>query len=381
MTTTSVPGELPGTAMADEAYGALRASAALWVGTSVLITNQFGQVLVQHVDYRDTCLLAGGAVDKGESPAHAAARELVEELGVTAAVDRCLAVDWVSADSVGAPAAMRFPGEILHVFDGGAWDDDRIGDIRLPPSEITGIEFVEPARLPDLLSPTDARRALSALRARINAAGTVLLENGLPIAPTVLDRLAVLQTARPTYRYAWHHGPAPHDLTVTQAWAWLFAPDGRVLVLLEPHTGVAILPGGTPEEQDQGDSIATLRREVDEEAAARFGSPLLLGHVTDPAGRRGYLRYAAALTGVGPARPDPATGHTYTRVLATPEQTTELFDWGSAAADQLAAVHEARQKLGLPRAARQPVTELDSAAPWVAIALAPDPCAPQPASS
>ncbi|MCY0923100.1 NUDIX hydrolase [Streptomyces sp. H27-G5] len=224
MTTTSVPGELPGTAMTDEAYGALRASAALWVGTSVLITNPFGQVLVQHVDYRDTCLLAGGAVDKNESPARAAARELVEELGVTATVDRCLAVDWVSADSIGAPTAMRFPGEILHVFDGGTWDDDRIGEIRLPPSEITAIEFVEPARLPDLLSPTDARRALAALRARINAAGTVLLEDGHPIAPTVLDRLAVLQTGRPTYRYPWHHGPAPHDLTVTQAWAWLFAP-------------------------------------------------------------------------------------------------------------------------------------------------------------
>ncbi|MEU2588996.1 hypothetical protein ABZ612_40615 [Streptomyces avermitilis] len=68
MTTTSVPGELPGTAMTDEAYGALRASAALWVGTSVLITNPFGQVLVQHVDYRDTCLLAGGAVDKKRVP-------------------------------------------------------------------------------------------------------------------------------------------------------------------------------------------------------------------------------------------------------------------------------------------------------------------------
>ncbi|WP_176741277.1 hypothetical protein [Streptomyces sp. LUP30] len=118
MTTTSAPRELPGTAMTDEAYGALRTSAALWVGTSVLITNPFGRVLVQHVDYRDTCL---------------------EELGVTATVDHCLAADWIAADSTGAPAAMRFPGEILHVFDGGTWDDDRIGDIRLPPSEITGI--------------------------------------------------------------------------------------------------------------------------------------------------------------------------------------------------------------------------------------------------
>ncbi|MFI6687975.1 NUDIX hydrolase [Streptomyces sp. NPDC050485] len=344
--------------MSDEAYGALRASAALWAGTSVLITDPLGQVLVQHVDYRDTCLLPGGAVDEGESPAHTAARELMEELGVAARVDRCLAVDWVSPDSVSAPAAMRFPGEILHVFDGGTWDDARIGEIRLPPSEVTAIEFVEPAQLPDLLSPLDARRALSALRARINAGGTVLLENGLPITPTALDRLGVLRTARPTYRYPWHPGPAPHNLTVTQVWAWLFAPDGRVLVLLEPHTGLAILPGGTPEKQDQGDFVATLRREAQEEAATRIGSPLLLGHVTDPAARRGYLRYAAALADVGPAQPDPATGHTYTRILAAPEQAAELFDWGPATAEQLAAVHQARRQLGLPRAARQPVTEL-----------------------
>ncbi|MGY3677824.1 hypothetical protein ACVWXU_001447 [Streptomyces sp. TE33382] len=55
----SVPGELPGSAMTDEAYGALRAAAAVWAGTSVLITNHRGQVLVQHVDYLDTCLLTG----------------------------------------------------------------------------------------------------------------------------------------------------------------------------------------------------------------------------------------------------------------------------------------------------------------------------------
>lgn len=364
MTTTSVPGELPGKKLTDEAYGALRASAALWVGASVLITNQLGQVLVQHVDYLDTCLLPGGAVDKGESPAHAAARELMEELGVAAVTDRGLAVDWVSADSTGAPAAVRFPGEILHVFDGGTWDQTRIGEIRLPPSEIIGIEFVEPARLPDLLAPHDARRAMSALRARINAAGTVLLENGHPIAPTVLDRLGVLQTARPTYHYPWHQGPALHDLTVTQVWAWLFAPDGRVLVLIEPHTGVAVLPGGKPEERDHDVPVTTLRRETEEEAAARIINPLLLGHVTDPVTQRGYLRYAAALTEIGPAEPDPATGHTYSRILATPEQAAELFDWGPATAHQLAAVHQARRQLGLPRASPQSVTELTDPITW-----------------
>lgn len=364
MTTTSAPGELPGSALTDEEYGAQRASAALWAGTSVVITNRFGHVLVQYVDYRDTCVLPGGALDLAEAPAHGAARELTEELGITAVIDRCLAVDWVSADSTGAPAAMRFPGEIIHVFDGGTWDDERIDEIRLPPTEITAIDFLEPARLPDVLSPADARRAQSALRARINAAGVAVLENGLPIAPTILDRLGVLKTARPTYRFPWHHGPAPHGLTVRQVWAWLFAPDGRVLVLIEPHTGTAVLPGGTPEEQDQGDPLSTLRREVEEEGAAQFRDPQFLGHVTDPADQRGYLRYAAELTHVGPPHPDPATGYTYTRILTSPEQALEHFDWGEPASEQLAAVHQARERLGIPRAARQPATELSGPTTW-----------------
>ncbi|MET9736466.1 NUDIX hydrolase [Streptomyces sp. NPDC006458] len=182
--------------MTDEEHGALRASAALWAGTSVLIADQRGGVLIQRVDYRTTCLLPGGAVDESESPAHGAARELREELGVTMTVDRGLAVDWVSADSINAPADMRFPGEILHVYDGGTWDKEQIAAIRLPDREIKSVEFVEPARLPDLMSPGDARRALSALRARINSAGAALLENGLPIAPTVLDRAGALRTAR-----------------------------------------------------------------------------------------------------------------------------------------------------------------------------------------
>ncbi|WP_406186237.1 NUDIX domain-containing protein [Streptomyces sp. NBC_01006] len=364
MTTTSEPDELPSVAMTEEAYGALRASAALWAGTSVLITNQRGQVLIQRVTYRPTRLLPGGAVDKGESPAQGAARELKEELGVTATVTRGLAVDWVSPAGRTASPAVKFPGELLHVFDGGVWDEGQIAAIRPAPGEIEAVEFVEPADLPALMAPGDARRALSALRARISGAGPAFLEDGLPVDPTALDRVGVLRTARACHHFPFHPGPVPEGLTVRQSWAWAFAPDGRVLVLLEPDTGAACLPGGTPEPADHADPETTLIREAREEAAAELAGTRYLGYLSDPDEPCARVRYAAALTSLGPAPVDPATGRTYTRILATPEQALELFDWGPSAAEQLQAVHQARVLLGLPQAGRQPVTELSAPTTW-----------------
>ncbi|RST18509.1 NUDIX hydrolase [Streptomyces sp. WAC05374] len=364
MTTTSAPDERPSVAMKEEAYGALRASAALWAGTSVLITDKRGQVLLQRVTYRSTRLLPGGAVDKGESPAQGAARELEEELGVTAPVTRGLAVDWVSPAGRRTPAAMKFPGELLHVFDGGVWDEDQIAAIRPAPGEIDGIEFVEPAELPALMSPGDARRALSALRARISGAGAAFLEDGLPITPTVLDRVGVLRTARAHHHLLFHPIPVPNGLTVRQSWVWAFAPDGRVLVLLEPDTGAACLPGGTPEPADRADPENTLLREAREEAAAELAGTRYLGYLSDPGEPCARVRYAAALASLGPASVDPATGRTYTRILATPEQALQFFDWGPSAAEQLQAAHHARSLLGIPKAAHQPVTELADPTAW-----------------
>ncbi|UYQ66801.1 hypothetical protein [Streptomyces peucetius] len=127
--------------------------------------------------------------------------------------------------------------------------------------------------------------------------------------------------------------------------------------ILEPDTGAACLPGGTPELQDRGDPVLTLRRETREEAAAEVGEPLFIGHLAAPDETCSRLRYAAALTRLGPAPVDPATGRTYIRILAIPEQALELFDWGESAADQLAALHQARTRLGIPKAVRQPLTE------------------------
>lgn len=333
----SAPGPAPqGTWMSPEAYGASRAS--LWAAALVLVTDADGRVLVQSVDYRPDRLLPGGAVDAGEAPSAAAARELREELGVEARCSRGLAVDWIPPDAPGYPAGMRFPGEVLYVFDGGSWSADRIASVRLPDREVTGIHFAEPADLSALMEPADARRTLSALRARVNGAGPVLLEDGRPTEPTALDRLGVLRTRRTPQRGDWHPGPVPAGAPVRDHSGWLFAPDGRVLLLIARATGAAHLP---PASAGPVTGAAPL--------GYRQGDPSVPGGVQGGV----HARTAARLTGL-PATEDPA----YARLLASPEQVRELSDWGPAGARELAAVHAARTRLCLPVPARTAPTEL-----------------------
>jgi 8-oxo-dGTP pyrophosphatase MutT (NUDIX family) len=168
-----------GTAVPAAAYGASRAT--LWTGVSVLVTDTASRVLLQRVTYRKTRLLPGGGVDPKEAPALAAAREVLEELGIHLSISRTLAVDWVPHTTPGYDPA-TFPGEIIYVFDGGTWDSEQIAAIRPRPGEIEAVDFVDPGELPTLMAPGNARRALAALHARAMG-GAVVLEDGYPMTP------------------------------------------------------------------------------------------------------------------------------------------------------------------------------------------------------
>ncbi|MEW9337320.1 NUDIX domain-containing protein [Streptomyces tanashiensis] len=52
--------------------------------------------------------------------------------------------------------------------------------------------------------------------------------------------------------------------------------------ILEPDTGAACLPGGTPEPEDHADPETTLIREAREEAAAELAGIRYLGYLSDP---------------------------------------------------------------------------------------------------
>ncbi|MFG2525203.1 hypothetical protein [Streptomyces sp. NPDC048527] len=95
-----------------------------------------------------------------------------------------------------------------------------------------------------------------------------------------------------------------------------------------------------------------------EEAQLPLTDPVRLGWMLDETGEvygavgpNARLRLAARVTGIGPAAVDPATGHPFARLLATPAQAASLLGWGPPGARQARlAAETARERWGLPTA-------------------------------
>ena len=140
------------------------------MGAAVLFRDGRRRVLLVEPTYKPDWLLPGGAVEAGESPYEAAAREVEEELGLTVRPGRLLLVEWFP------PRPDRTEG-VGFVYDGGVLDETRAAAIQLPPDELSRWAWctVEQAAL--FGSPLLYREVVAGLRA-IDEGATFYLEYG-----------------------------------------------------------------------------------------------------------------------------------------------------------------------------------------------------------
>jgi len=143
--------------------------------------------------------------------------------------------------------------------------------------------------------------------------------------------------------FTWFDGYPPPELKITQVYGLLFTDCGRLLLFIA-QSGNYSLPGGTPEAYDNNIED-TLRREVFEEVNIEIQEPVIVGYQTVDGENFAQVRMTAMIKEIKPPQPDPATGLTYKRVLATPEKAIELLSWYDTGAAQInAAVKIAREK-------------------------------------
>jgi 8-oxo-dGTP pyrophosphatase MutT (NUDIX family) len=113
------------------------------IGVSAVVFDESGRVLlVRRADNREWTLVSG-IIDPGEQPAAAAVREIEEETGVTAEVERLLAIEsrdlatLVNGDQVwwtGIGFRCRYVG----------------GEARVNDDESIDVGWFDPAAVPDL---------------------------------------------------------------------------------------------------------------------------------------------------------------------------------------------------------------------------------------
>ncbi|MGW2604509.1 NUDIX domain-containing protein [Streptomyces mirabilis] len=153
--------------MAANAHEAKMAHPRMAAGA--LFFDAADRILMVEPTYKDYWDIPGGYVETGESPLHAAVREVREELGITPPIGRLLAVDWAPNEAEG--------DKVLYLFDGGQLSQDHLAQIALQPDELKGFSFLPPEQVAKRTIPRLARRILAATEARTHTA-PVYLEHG-----------------------------------------------------------------------------------------------------------------------------------------------------------------------------------------------------------
>ncbi|WP_281945196.1 NUDIX domain-containing protein [Streptomyces olivaceus] len=153
--------------MAENAHEAKMAHPRMAAGA--LFFDAAGRILMVEPTYKDYWDIPGGYVETGESPLHAAVREVREELGITPPLGRLLAVDWAPNEAEG--------DKVLYLFDGGQLSQDQLASIELQQDELKSFAFVAADQLSERTIPRLARRIAAAVSSRTDTA-PAYLEHG-----------------------------------------------------------------------------------------------------------------------------------------------------------------------------------------------------------
>lgn len=148
------------------------------MSAGVLLYDDAGRVVLVEPSYKPEWDIPGGVVDDGESPWHAASRELTEELGLVRQQMRPLVIDHEAATDSGMPDGIAW------VFDGGPISEDELAALPLDDPEIVSVGLY---RLDEVSGKTTgplARRLSTALAAVKSGSAPVLCDDGAPISGT-----------------------------------------------------------------------------------------------------------------------------------------------------------------------------------------------------
>jgi len=143
------------------------------VAAGVVIRDGAGRLLLVKPTYKDGWDIPGGYVEPGESPAAAAARELVEELGLHRAPRRLLVVDWAPHPAEG--------DKLLFVFEAGTLAEADLAGLNPQAGEIGEVRFFQASDLQGRMPARLARRLLLALDAAASGR-TEYAEHGASVA-------------------------------------------------------------------------------------------------------------------------------------------------------------------------------------------------------
>lgn len=130
---------------------------------AMLFADTAGRTLLVRQSYRGgestVWGVPGGGLEEGETPAQAARREALEEIGLDVEPGRLVMLDWRSRDGDRPPLAQ-------FVYDGGTLTDEQIAGIRLQKGEIAEYGFFDLDAARERLTPHTFERLERALAVR-----------------------------------------------------------------------------------------------------------------------------------------------------------------------------------------------------------------------